>query len=153
MTKRGYKITRNSHIGRNSNLFGVCLLLALALTGCASLGGARHTATVSVVSAHAVLAAVQDTERALVCDGPTAPAPPLCVPPDVHRRNAGYFVTAFDLDGQVARTVRAVPPGGVLPANVAELVGQIAALVDKILAAIPKSPQRASLVEQIGGGK
>ncbi len=127
------------------------LLAALAFTGCASLGGARHTATVTVVSAHAILSAAQDTERMLVCGLPTAPAAPACVAPATHRTISGYLATAFDLDGQVARTVRAVPAGGMLPANVAELVGQIAALVDKILAAIPHSPQRASLVAQIGG--
>jgi hypothetical protein len=130
----------------------IAVLALVMLTGCAALGGARHGATVSVVSAHAVLAALQDGERVLVCSGPSAPAPPACVAPAKHREVAGYFVTAFDLDAQVARTVRAIPPGGVLPSNVAELVSQIAALVEKIIKAIPASPQRESLIERIGGG-
>ncbi len=127
------------------------LVLLVLLTGCASLGGPRHVATVTVVTSHSILAAVQDTTRALYCGAPTAPAAPACIDDALRRTIAGQLVTAFDLDGQVARLVRAVPAGGILPANVAELVGRIAALVDRILAAIPKSPQRASLVAQIGG--
>ncbi len=129
-----------------------CLLLVFLLTGCASLGGPRHVATVSVVSAHAVLAAVQDTTRALYCGAPTAPAAPACIDDALRRTIAGQLVTAFDLDGQVARLVRTVPAGGILPANVAELVGRIAALVDRILAALPKAA-RESLLMKIGGPK
>jgi hypothetical protein len=130
------------------------LLLALALlscVSCASFGGVKHTATVSVVTAHAVLSAVQDGERLLVCGGPSAPAAPACVPPDVHRKIAGELVTAFDLDGQVLRLVRALPPGTMAPSDVPGLLGRIMAIIDRIVALIPASSQKAALVQQIGG--
>lgn len=130
------------------------LVLAIGLgafSGCASMGGARHPATVSIVTAHAVLSAVQDGERLLVCGGASAPAAPACVPPDVHRKIAGELVTAFDLDGQVARLVRALPPGAMSPADVPGLLGRIAALIDRIFALIPASSQKAALAQSIGG--
>ncbi len=126
-------------------------LVAATCSACASLGGARHSAVVTVVSAHAVLAATQDTSRAIVCGLPTAPPAPACLTPERAREIAVILVTAFDLDGEVAKTVRAVPPGGLLPSNVAELVGRIAALVDRILAALPKSAARESLLMKIRG--
>lgn len=126
------------------------ILLALVLSaGCATVGGPRHVATVTVVTGHSILAAVQDTTRALYCGTPTAPAAPLCIDDTRRRQIASALVTAFDLDAQVARTVR--PVGQPTPAGVADLIGQIAALVDKVLALIPKSSQRAQLVAQIGG--
>jgi hypothetical protein len=75
------------------------------------------------------------------------------VPADTHRQIAGYFVTAFDLDGRVATLVRSVPADAVLPADVPRLVGEIAVLVDRIRAAIPDSPQKATLEAKIGGGQ
>lgn len=131
------------------------VMLLLALTGaqsCASLGGARHVAAVSVVSVHGVLSLTQDTERALVCGGATAPAPPSCVPPDVHRTIAGYFVTAFDLDGQVARLVRATPAGSLTPGEVPGLLARISALLDAIFKALPTSPQKSQLIAQVAEG-
>jgi len=130
---------------------GLLIVLALLSASCASLHGPRHVATVSIVSVHAVLSAVQDGERLLVCDAVTAPAPPACVPPDVHRRIAGELVTAFDLDGQVARLVRAVRPGGVTSADVPALLGRIAAIIDRIFALMPASPQKAALAQKVGG--
>lgn len=128
----------------------ILLALLLPLTGCASMGGARHRATVTVVSAHAVLSAIQDGERMLACGASTAPAPPACVPADTHRAISRQLVTAFDYDGQIASIVRALPAGAELPANVSELVGKVAALVDQILSAIPNSQQKASLTAKIG---
>jgi hypothetical protein len=127
------------------------LLVALGSSGCASLGGPRHIASVSVVTAHSVLSAVQDTTRALYCGAPTAPPAPACIDDERRRTIASNLVTAFDLDAQVARTVRAAPADGTLPTGIADLVGQITALVERVLALIPKSPQRGSLVAQIGG--
>lgn len=129
------------------------LLALLTLPGCASIGAHRHAAAVTVVSAHAVLSAVQDTERALVCGTAAAPAPPACVTSDLHRTISAQLVTAFDLDGRVARLVRDVPPGGVLPSDVPALLGQIAALVDRVLEALPTSTQKTRLTQTIGGTK
>lgn len=127
------------------------VLLLLMLGWSCAMAGPRHIATVSVVSVHAVLSAVQDSERLMVCGTASAPAAPACVPAETHRKIAGDLVTAFDLDGQVAQTVRAVPTGALLPANVAELLGKIAGLVDRILAMLPSSTQKQALVSQIGG--
>lgn len=132
------------------------LLLCVGLVGatsCATAGGPRHVATVSVVSAHAVLSAVQDTERALVCGQGEAPAPPACVAPDTHRRIAGDLVTAFELDGQIAGLVRALPAGATVPANVPELLGRLAAIVDRVVNLLPASTQKTALVARIGGAQ
>jgi hypothetical protein len=126
------------------------LVLAFVSSGCA-MHGARHTATVSVVTAHAILSAVQDGERLLVCGSATAPAAPACVTPETHRKIAGELVTAFDLDGQVLRLVRALPPGTLSPADVPSLLGQIMAIIDRVFALIPASPHKAALVQKIGG--
>ena len=125
-------------------------LLLVGCEGCASLGGARHGATVSVVTAHATLSAVQDAEMLLVCSKPGAPAPPLCIDADKHHEISGKLATAFGLDGDLARLVRAVPVDGPTPAQVGELVGKISAIVNDVLALIPNgSPQKASLQKQL----
>lgn len=127
------------------------ILLVLLSQGCASMGGVRHTAVISVVSAHAVLSAVQDTEKSLVCGVAGAPEPPACIPQATHLAISRDLVTAFDYDGQVARLVRAVPPGGIMPADIPGLLGKIAGLVDRIVAALPTSAKKAQLVQQIAG--
>jgi len=129
------------------------ILLAVALTGmlgCAS-GGPRHVAVVSVSSAHAVLATVQDTEALLVCG--TASAPPACVPVEAHKANAATLAQAFDLDAAAASQVRQWPAGQAYPPVVVSLLAQIHALVDQVLARIPESPQRQTLVAAVGGAQ
>lgn len=128
----------------------LCLIaLCLSLTACAS---ARHRATVTVVSAHAVLAAIQDTEMTLVCEKPGAPAAPACVPIDTHKRISAELVKAFDADGKIATLVRATPVGGP-SSDVAVLLGQIRAIVDAVLALIPDSAPRRALVANLGGAQ
>lgn len=128
------------------------LLLAVTLgaSSCASLGGARHKATVSVVSADAVLSAVQDTEMGLVCGRPSAPAAPACVPEDRHRQISAKLAEAFGHEKRIAQLVRALPAGASSP-DVASLLGQIRALLDAVLAMIPDSAQRKALVANLGG--
>lgn len=128
-------------------LFVGILLLA---SSCASQGGPRHIATVSVVTAHTILATLQDTEMALVCGKPTAPEAPRCVEAEKHKEISGYLAQAFDYDGTVARLVRALPPGSPQPAQVGELLARISELVSKILASIPASPQKATLEANLG---
>lgn len=129
------------------------LLLAalLVVSACATVGGPRHVATVSVVSAHAVLSAVQDTERALVCGAATAPAAPACIPDEVHRKVSADLATAFQYDIDVHNLVRAAPTDTSLPATVPALLGKIAAILDQVVAALPTSTQKQALVAQIGG--
>lgn len=128
------------------------LMCGLALIGgCASLGGTRHRATVSVVTAHGVLSAIQDTEMLLVCGRQGAPDPPLCVPPETHRLISARLAVAFGLEGDLARIVRALPAGEKQPAQVLELVGSIATLVKDVLELIPKSPAKESLEQKLAG--
>jgi hypothetical protein len=139
----------------------VTLLLALAL-GVASCAGQppptaptpRRVAVVSVATAHAVLGALQDGERVLVCDTAGAPAPPLCVTQANHRRIAGELAKAFDLDLTMIRLVRYLPAGAPFPADVPTLIADIAAAIDRVVALIPASPQRDRLtafLKQVGG--
>lgn len=130
----------------------VLLLLAVALgaSSCASLGGARHRAAVSVVSAKAVLGAIQDVEMTLVCGRATAPPAPSCVPIEKHREISAHLVTAFGYNEKALKIARALPGGETSP-DVFTLIGQVRALVDAVLALIPESPQRRALVANIGG--
>lgn len=135
-----------------SKIAPVLLLATIALcsSSCAPKT-ARHALTVSVVSVHAVLGGLQDGEMVLVCGQPTAPAPPACVADAAHRRISGYFATAFDYDGRVARLVRAMPAGAPPSPEVASLLQEITALVQRILDDIPASPQKQQLVATVGG--
>jgi hypothetical protein len=126
------------------------LVLLVAGHGCASLGGARHQAVRGVVVAHSTLAALQDGEMALACGKPSAPAPPACVPNDLHRRISGYLAEAFDYDGQVAELVRDLPEGKPTPVDVLVLLGKIGEIVSRILAELPKSQQQAALAASLG---
>lgn len=127
----------------------VLVALVVLLSGCA-LPRARHIATVSVVSAHSVLSAIQDTEMDLVCGKATAPAPPACVLIEQHRDISGKLANAFALEKKIAVAVKAIPPGAP-SANVAESLGQLQALIDAVLDLIPRSAQRQTLVANIGG--
>jgi len=115
--------------------------------GCASTP--RRMGTVSVVSSHAVLSAIQDTEGLLVCGRPTAPQAPQCVPLEKHREIAAKLETAFELEGRVARIVRALPAGAGQPADVGVLMAQISGLVQSVLVSLPPSKQAAALNKQL----
>ena len=125
--------------------------LALLLAGCASLGGPRHVGTVGLVSVHSVLGAIQDTEMRLVCGRPGAPQAPLCVPLEKHRQISTHIETAFGLEVQAAKVMRALPPGSPQPAEVVTLIVQVNALVQEVLALLPAGKPKDALVQSIGG--
>jgi hypothetical protein len=133
---------------QNRILASIVLALALCVSGCATT---RHRVTVSVVSAHAVLSAVQDTEMDLVCGRAKAPAAPACVPLAEHKAISAKLVTAFEYDGKAAKLAKAIPSGSASWADVFPLLTQIGTLVDDMLKKIPKSPQLDQLLNSIGG--
>lgn len=110
----------------------------------------RHQAVVSVVSAHAVLSAIQDTEALLVCGRVSAP-PSGCVPQATHLVVLNRLLSAFEYEKQLVGLVRAVPPGSPTTREIFGLLGQVQDLVDLILADIPPSALKANLVGQLGG--
>lgn len=130
-----------------SRLVAVLVLVLALLT--ASCANTRHRATITVVSAHAVLSAIQDTEMLIVCGRSSAPAPPACVPLDRHREVSAKLATAFDYDGKVAQIVRATPSGALSP-DVSTLLGQIGGLVDAVLQLMPDSESKRALVAKVG---
>jgi hypothetical protein len=133
------------------SIVAVILVLGLVFTGCASLGGARHVATVTVSTSGTVLDALQDTEMLLVCGRTGAPAEPACVPVALHKQISGKIAQAYALHKHMTELVLAVPAGTPQPAEVSELLGKIAALVNDVLALIPDgSPQKASLLGHVG---
>lgn len=133
------------YVGPFVTSFVITLLLSL---GCN--GGARHIATVSVLSADAVLGATQDTADALVCGVATAPPAPRCLTKDQRKAIASKLEPAFAADVALIRAVRAWPVGTPQPAEVAELVGQITALLNQVLALLPQTPQKDQLLVKIG---
>lgn len=130
------------------------LILSLAMSGGATCNRraqpARHIATISVVTAHSVLAAVQDTEAELVCGRPNAPVVQ-CIGHDNHVTNLLKLREAFEYDGQVARLVRATPAESPTTREVLDLIARIQELVSNILDGIPASPQKQNLIVQLGG--
>lgn len=127
-------------------LLAVGLSAAMLSTGCAS---ARHKAVVTVASAHTVLTIIREDELLLVCGRATAPAPPLCVPPEVHRDISAKLVKAFEADERMLRIVRATPSSAG-PADVGTLLREISGVVSEILALIPASHEKAAIVGKVG---
>jgi hypothetical protein len=135
-----------SSTSRRSSL--AVLVLLLVLPACAARSQEpRHLASVSVLSLHATLAAIQDTEALVVCTA----APPPCLSPEQHRAFASKLAVAFGLDEQILREVRAWPPGSPLPLSVTNAIAQARALIAALLAALPDAPPVAKLHAVIGG--
>lgn len=139
--------------GRGDSVKRFIVVLALTLSGCASLGGARHYSTVGLVSVHSVLSAVQDTEMRIVCGRPGAPQAPLCVTVPTHRQISAHLEQAFALEVRAATVVRALPPGTPQPTEVVTLMVQVNGLLQEILSLLPSGKDKESLVQSIGGGK
>jgi len=131
----------------------LALVLAILVVGCASAGGPRHIAVVSVVTAHSTLAAVQDTEALLVCGTATALPAPQCITPEAHRAFAKKLVTAFDLDGQIAKQVLAWPPDQALPPVITNLLSQLDAILAELIAALPNTPATDRLLASLKGAQ
>lgn len=136
----------------------LCFALTIgAIVFSAACGGnrsPRHVATVSAVTAHATLAAIQDTEMLLVCGRPGAPSQPTCIQAEKHKQLSGLLAEAFDYDGQVLRIVRAMPTGQPQPGQVGELLARIAVLIDKILADLPRdAPPTQALLANLREAK
>jgi hypothetical protein len=124
-------------------------LALLALVACN--GGARHIATVSVVSAHATLSAVQDTADAITCGAATAPQPPKCLDAGQRKAVAAKLSPAFGYDEKLAKVVRDWPQGIPPPAEIGQFLQEITALLNQALAAFPQGPQKDQLLVKIGG--
>jgi hypothetical protein len=124
--------------------------LALLLQGCASLGGPRHASTVGLVSMHAVLSAIQDTEMRIVCGRPGSPSSPLCVPVPTHRQISAHLEQAFILEVRAAQIVRSLPPGSPQPAEVVTMLVQVNALVRQVMEMLPDGRDKAALTQSIG---
>jgi hypothetical protein len=134
--------------------------LAAGASSCASLpinpnsASPRHLVTVTVVSGNAILGALQDGERGLVCGTATAPPAPACVDAERHKAIAADFVTAFSIHRAAAQLVRDTPAGTPTTSDVAKMLGDVAVLIDKILGRMPASPQKDQLLvraQTIGG--
>jgi hypothetical protein len=104
---------------------------------------------VTVVTAHASLAAIQDVEMALVCGRPVAPQPPMCIPAEKHREVSAMLVTAFDLDAKAARLVQALPDGAAQPIEVSVILAQLEGIVTTVLEALPQGKPKAELVKSL----
>jgi len=118
-------------------------------SGCASLGGAKQAGFQGFAIAHTSLMLTKNVEHDLVCGQSQAPPPPLCVPDAVHGQILEILKQGFTLDGDLGRLVQATPEGVPLPAEVGTLIGKVTKLISDVLALIPKSPQKAALVEKV----
>jgi hypothetical protein len=131
--------------------FRICLPLVLLLALTACHGGARHIATVSVVSAHATLSAVQDTADAITCGAATAPPPPKCLDSSQRKAIAAKLSPAFGAEVSLAKVVRDWPQGTPAPSEIGQFLQEITTLLNQALAAFPNSTQKDQLLLTIGG--
>jgi len=138
-------LTRNRLID-----FLIVSLLALVAGGC-GVKGARHITTVSAVTAHAVLTAIDDTERLLVCAAPGAPAAPACIDMGRHKDISAKLATAFEADAKAARAIRDWPAGTAPPQTLGEYIAVIQTAIDYVLTHLPDGAIKAKLVTVIGG--
>ncbi len=117
----------------------LCALLVLLVSvGCASSG--RHLATVSVVSAHATAAAVQDTADAILCP-PNTPDTPVCLSPEERKAVAAKLSPAFGLTGQLAQLVKDWPVTAPVPQAILLMLPQISALLNEAFGLLPGTAQ------------
>ncbi len=124
------------------------LVPLLALTSC---GGVRHVVTVSVVSAHATLLAVQQTADAQVCGQATALPAPKCLSTDQRKAIATKLSPAFATDAALATAVRDWPQGTPQPNAIPTYLAQIATLVNQVIAALPDGAAKTKLIGVLGG--
>jgi hypothetical protein len=129
------------------------IAIALLIVGCASLGGARHVATVTVVSAEATLGFIQDAELSIVCGRTGAPVAPACVDAATHKLIEGKLSTAFGLSSDLAKLVKAVRPDQPLPTQANDLIARITALIQDITSLIPNSPQKTVILQRLTAAK
>jgi hypothetical protein len=128
------------------------LVLLIGASACATTGP-RHIATVTAVAAHAALSAVQDTEMALACGKPDAPAPPACVAEDQHKAISAKLAEAFAWDITAATTIRDWPATGAAPTGLGTLLGQITSTINYVLDHLPAGTLKSKLVARLGGGQ
>jgi hypothetical protein len=133
---------------RKAALFLVLLLggLTACSNGCASAQGGLY---VGVRSAKDVVRTVQHGEEKLVCDRPTAPPAPACVPLELHHTIHGYIAEAAEYGQQLSLIMADVPQGDPTPGQALDLALKIKVLVQKILDSLPKSQQADALAVEV----
>lgn len=123
------------------------VLVALLTPGCASFGSARGQGTKSYLVIHTALVAISETEPKLVCDRPTAPPAPACVPLDLHHTISAKLEQAALIDKRANAILMDLPVTQPQPAEVIRLVTDVASLVSEILGMLPAGPQKTELTK------
>ena len=122
--------------------------IALLATLAASCGGVRHVVTVSALSAHATVAAVQDTADLVMCGAPTAlPAPKCLTEP---QRKELHLSDALAVDIALLKAVHDWPVGAPQPAVITAYVAEISRILTEAVNALPESPAKAKLKKLLG---
>lgn len=122
------------------------LTLSASCSGCASAQGGLY---VGVRSAKTVVSTVQQGEIKLVCNRPGAPPEGMCVPKPLHDQIQGYILEAAEYGQQLSLIMADLPAGAPTPSQALDLALKIKALVQKILDALPKSPQADALAVEV----
>lgn len=124
------------------------LVVITALTVCcASWGSARSQGTKSYLVVHSALVAVSETEPKLVCDRPTAPPAPACIPLDLHHTISAKLEQAALVDKKANAILMDLPVTAPQSAEVIRLVTDVASLVSEILGMLPAGPQKTELTK------
>jgi len=125
---------------------------AIALGATAqSCAKVHHVATVTVLTSHSAIAAVQDTADAVTCGSITAPTP--CLPVEVrHGVVSEKLKEALRTDIAVLTAVRQWP-GPPAPLDVAADLAKIQALLSDVVRTLPDGAAKSRLLALLGGVK
>jgi len=142
--------TRRSLWLASGLVVAAAVILAMILTGCASMGGPRHVTAVSLAATAGTLETFVHTEKQLVCGQPTAPQAPYCVPVPRHLQIMDMVERAAVLGSQASAVMASLPRGTPQPAQVVTMLAQVQGLVVAAMNLVPPSKDKAALAQAIG---
>lgn len=120
------------------------VVAALAIPGCASLQGAKHTAAVSATAAHETFKAVYKTEKALRCSEPTAPRDH-CISAAKDRELLDVLELAAKYDIKINELIDSTPGGEPTSGDALVFAYKLWELIRLVMADIPRFSQTEAL--------
>lgn len=138
--------------GEMKKHLALVLALAIGLSGCATLKGARHVSVVGATTAHTVLGTTYQTMKVLRCENPAAPRDH-CISRSKEKEILPLFKTALEYDVKLNEIILATPGGEPTSAEAMNLAVKIYGLVQLIMRDIPKFSQTEALHKRVEEGK
>jgi hypothetical protein len=122
------------------------VLVVLFSLNCASAGTLKHAAALSIKTAESGLALADETEELLVCGKITA-VEGHCIDAATHRELTKKFISGFKYVEEAKDLYVALPEGPIRSQKIGALATKVADIVLQILADLPDSKQKTTLVK------